>query len=171
MGNLTIASAFRLRNKFKVRIKKLIAQTDRADASKEAGTAENTAPFDGKTFTQAITAVDALMSALRELNLAIDTANVVNRADLIALETLKARIAFFEDIAGKCRSQEKFRREHNYETDETFKIELEPLLDQRTIVSRVEELTRDKEVIEEKLAASNFRTPVLFDVDSVKDLL
>jgi hypothetical protein len=47
MGNLTIASAFRRRNKLKAWIKKLIAKTDRADASKEAGTAENTAPFDG----------------------------------------------------------------------------------------------------------------------------
>ena len=170
MGNLTIASAFRLRNKLKERIKKLSVQINRADAVKDAGTAENTSLFDGKTFAETIKAADTLMSSLRELNLAVDTANVVNRADLIALETIKAKIALFEEIADKCRRQEKFRYEYNTEGGKD-KIALEPLLDQRAIVSRLEELKKNKEALEEKLAESNFRTAVNFDANSVQDLL
>ncbi|GHU70453.1 hypothetical protein FACS189450_04920 [Spirochaetia bacterium] len=170
MGNLTIASAFRLRNKLKERIKKLTAQIDRADAVKDVGAEENTSLFDGKTFAQTIKAVDALMSSLRELNLAIESANVVNRADLIALETLKARIALFEDIADKCRRQAKVRYEYNTEGGKD-KVELESLLDQRAIVTQLEGFKKDKESIEEKLAESNFRTAVNFDPDSVKALL
>ena len=170
MKVLTIASAFRLRNKLKERIKKLSAQINRADAVKDAGTAENTSLFDGKTFAETIKAVDTLMSSLRELNLAVDTANVVNRADLIALETIKAKIALFEEIADKCRRQEKFRYEYNAEGGKD-KIALEPLLDQMAIVSRLEELKKNKEAQEEKLAESNFRTAVNFDANSVQDLL
>jgi hypothetical protein len=170
VGNLTIASAFRLRNKLKERIKTLSAQIGRADAVKDAGTAENTSLFDGKTFSQTIKAADDLMSSLRELNLAIEGANVVNRADLIALETLKAKIALFEDIADKCRRQEKVRYEYNAEGGRD-KVELECLLDQQAIVSRLEELKKNKEAIEEKLAESNVRTTVNFDANAVKDLL
>ena len=170
MGNLTIASAFRLRNKLKERIKKLSARINQADAVKDTGTVENTSLFDGRTFAETIKAVDTLMSSIWELNLAVDTANVVNRADLIALETIKAKIALFEEIADKCRTQEKFRYEYNTEGGKD-KIALESLLDQRAIVSRLEELKKNKEALEEKLAESNFRTAVNFDANSVQDLL
>ena len=170
MGNLTIASAFRLRNKLKERIKKLSSQISYAAAVKDAGTEENTSLFDGKTFSQTITTVDTLMSSLQELNLAIDTANVINREALISLETLKAKIALFENITVKCRGADKVRYEYNAAGGKD-KIELEPLLDQKAMVSRFEELKKEKDALEQKLAESNFKTPVNFDPNSVKELL
>jgi hypothetical protein len=170
MSNLTIASAFRLRNKLKERIKKLTTQISRADAAKDSGTTENTSLFDGKTFSQTIKVVDTLMSSLQELNLAIDTANVVNKADLIDLETLKAKIVLFDEIADKCRRAEKFRYEYNAAGGRD-KIELEPLLDQKAIVIQLDDLKKNKEAIEEKLAESNFKTTVYFDTVAVKELL
>jgi hypothetical protein len=170
MNNLTIASAFRLRNKLKEKIKKLTTQINRADAVKDAGTAENTSIFDGKTFSETIKVADRLMSALRDLNIAIDTSNVINREDLITLETTKAAIALYEDVADKCRSADKVRYEYNAAGGRD-KIELESLLDQKTIVNQLDTLKKTKDDIEEKLADSNFKTLVNFDPSTIKDLL
>jgi hypothetical protein len=170
MNALTIASAFRLRNKLKERIKKLSGQISRAEAVKDAGEAENTAVFDGKTFTETIQTAGALMADLRDLNLAIDRANSVNKADLITLESLKAEIALYEDIAGKCRMAEKVRYEFNAAGGRD-KIELEPVLDQNSIVSRLDDLKNLKDGIEERIGDTNFKTPVSFDANAVRKLL
>jgi hypothetical protein len=64
---LSIHSAFRLRNKLKEQIKKLTDQTRLVKVTKPAGTPENTAIFDGKTYGETIVAVSLLMTTLRDL--------------------------------------------------------------------------------------------------------
>jgi hypothetical protein len=167
---MTITSAFRLRNKLKEKISKLTSLTAAAEITKPAGKEENTAAFDGKTFKETISAVSLLMTTLRDFNLAIEKANTVNKADLITLESLKAEIAFYESIAGKFRRVEKYSYEYNASGGRD-KIELESVLDQRAIVSRLDELKKEKDDIEERLATSNFKTPVEFDQALINKLL
>jgi hypothetical protein len=93
---LSMASAFRLRNKLKERIKELTNACCMASVTKARGTEENTAGFDGKSFADTVANVSLLMATLRDFNLAIEKANAVNKEDLITLETLKAEIAFYE---------------------------------------------------------------------------
>jgi predicted DNA-binding protein len=54
---LTIASAFRLRNKLKERIKELTNACERASVTKARGKAENTTNFDGKSFADTVTKI------------------------------------------------------------------------------------------------------------------
>jgi hypothetical protein len=167
---LTITSAFRLRNKLKEKISKLTSLTSGAEITKPVGKEENTVVFDGKTFKETISAVCLLMETLRDFNLAIEKANTVNKEDLITLESLKAEIAFYESLAGKFRRIEKFSYEYNASGGQD-KIELEPVLDQKAIVSRLDELKKKKDEIEERLAGSNFKTVVEFDQARINKLL
>jgi hypothetical protein len=167
---LNIASAFRLRNKLKERIKKMIDACEGAAVTKPVGTAENTAVFDGKSFVDTVAAVSLLMATLRDFNIAIDRANAVNKEDLITLETLKAEIAFYDTLTGDIRRAEKFSYEYNA-TGGRDKIEQEPVLNQKTVVAYLEELKKKKDAIEEKLANSNFSVQVDFDQNRIKSLL
>jgi hypothetical protein len=167
---LTITSAFRLRNKLKEKISRLTSLTGGAEITKPAGKEENMAVFDGKTFKETISTVCLLMTTLRDFNLAIEKANAVNKEDLITLESLKAEIAFYESIAGKFRRVEKYSYEYN-SSGGRDKIELEPVLDQTAIVSRLDELKKKKDEIEERLANSNFKIIVEFDQARINKLL
>jgi hypothetical protein len=168
---LTIASAFRLRNKLKERIKELTRACERASVTKALGTVENTAGFDGKSFADSIADVSLLMSTLRDFNLAIEKANAVNKEDLITLETLKAEIAFYDTIVGEIRGARQFEYEHHNFDGGRYKIELEPVLDQQTVVAHCKELKKKKDKIEAKLAASNFAVQVDFDQERINRLL
>jgi len=168
--SLNIALAFRLRNKMKERIRKLSGIVERADITKQVGTPENTSPFDGKTFNETVAEVSLLMATLRDFNVAIDKANAVNREDLISLETLKAEMAFYDSLTQKIRQASLFTYEYNKEGGRD-KIEMEFLLDQKTVVSRLESLRKKKDDIEEKLAESNFKTEVNFDRTVIEKLL
>ena len=167
---LNIATAFRLRNKLKEKIKRLSEIVQRAEVTKQAGTNENTAVFDGLTFNSTIDQVKLLMATLRDFNLAIDKANEVNRTDLITLETLKAEMAFYDTVAQKVRKAQPFTYEYNAEGGRD-KIEMELLLDQKSIVSHYENLKKQKDDIEEKLATSNSNTQVDFDRKIIDKLL
>jgi hypothetical protein len=167
---LTIAQAFRLRNKLKDKIKKMTSLSESAELTKQVNKEENTTIFDGKTFKETIAAVSLLMSTLKDFNLAIEKANTVNRTDLITLESLKAEIAFYDTLAGRFRRVEKFSYEYN-SSGGRDKIELEPVLSQKEIISRLEELKKKKDEIEERLANSNFNTLVEFDQAVIGRLL
>jgi molybdopterin converting factor small subunit len=167
---LTITTAFRLRNKLKEKIGKLTSLANSAEITKPVGKEENTAVFDGKTFKETISAVRLLMTTLRDFNLAIEKANTVNKEDLITLESLKAEIAFYDSIAGKFRRVEKYSYEYN-SSGGRDKIELETVLDQKAIVSHLDELKKKKDEIEERLANSNFKTVVEFDQALINKLL
>jgi len=167
---LNIASAFRLRNKLKEKIKKLIDLTDSASVTTPKGIPENTTVFDGKSFTETIENVSRLMSILRDFNLAIDKANIINKENLITLESLKAEISFYDGIVRKARRAEKYSYEYN-PAGGRDKIELEPVLDQKAMVSYLDSLKKKKDEIEEQLANSNFSVQVDFDQNIINSLL
>ena len=167
---LSIASAFRLRNKLKEKIKKLTDLTDSAHVSTPMGTPENTAIFDGKSFSKTIETISYLMTTLRKFNIAIEKANTVNKENLITLESLKAEIAFYDGIVRKVRRIEKYTYEYN-PSGGSDKIELEPVLDQKTVVSHLDGLKKKKDEIEEHLANSNFSVQVDFDQNLINRLL
>jgi len=168
--SLSIASAFRLRNKLKERIKRLTYITGWADATKPEGTEENTAVFDGKTFKETSAQVSLLMSTLRDFNVAIDKANSANKEALINVESLKAEIAFYETIAQKVRAAPLHAYEYNAEGGRD-KIRLEPLLSQHEVVANLDSLKKRKDDIEEKLSESNLKTLVDFDQNVIVKLL
>ena len=167
---LNIASAFRLRNKLKERIKQLTDIASGADATKPIGTEENTAVFDGITFSETIDKVSRLMSTLRDFNVAIDKANLKNKEDLISLESLKAEIAFYENISQKVRNAPLFSYEYNAEGGRD-KIKQELLLSQKKINEHLASIKKRKDAIEEKLAQSNIETPVDYDQNVIDKLL
>jgi hypothetical protein len=167
---LSIASAFRLRNKLKERIKELTKACERGEVTKARGKEENTTNFDGKSFADTVATVSLLMAALRDFNLAIEKVNAVNKEDLITLETLKAEIAFYDIIVSKVRNAEEFDYEDNPDGGKD-KIELELVLDQQAIVAHFKELRKKKDAIEEKLANTNFTVQVDFDQEKINRLL
>jgi len=167
---LNISTAFRLRNKLKEKISKLSGIIQGADVTKPAGSPENTTVFDGNSFNETIERVRLLMSTLRDFNLAIDKANGINRADLINLETLKAEIAFYDTVIQKIRQVPPFAYEYNSEGGRD-KVQLELLLDQKSVIAHYENLIKQKDSIEEKLASSNSITQVSFDRSIIDNLL
>ena len=167
---LNIASAFRLQNKMKEKIRKLSGIVQEATITKQVGALENTSPFDGKTFNETVAEVSLLMATLRDFNVAIDKANAVHREDLITLETVKAEMAFYDPLTQRIRQASLFTYEPNKEGGRD-KIEMEFLLDQKAVVSRLESLRKKKDDIEEKLAESNFKTEVNFDRTVIEKLL
>jgi len=165
-----MTSAFRLRNKLKERIKRLSEITGRADIVKPEGTEENTAIFDGKTFKDTTEQVSILMNVLRDFNIAIDKANSVNKEALINLESLKAEIAFYENITQKVRNAPLYSYEYNAEGGRD-KIKQEVLLSQKDIVAHLEALKKKKDDIEENLTKSNIETQVNFDQNYIINIL
>ena len=168
--SFSMTSAFRLRNKLKERIKRLSEITGRADVTKPEGTEENTAIFDGKTFKDTTEQVSILMNVLRDFNIAIDKANSVNKEALINLESLKAEIAFYENITQKVRNAPLYSYEYNAEGGRD-KIKQEALLSQKDIVAHLESLKKKKDDIEEKLTKSNIETQVNFDQNYIINIL
>jgi hypothetical protein len=167
---ISIATAFRLRNKLKERIKELTKDCESASITKALGTEEDTTGFDGRSFADSIANVSLLMSTLRDFNLAIEKANVVNKEDLITLETLKAEIAFYDKIVSKVRNAGKFEYEDNPNGGRD-KVEQELVLDQQTVVAHCKKLKSKKDGIEEKLANTNFTVQVDFDQEKINRLL
>jgi hypothetical protein len=161
-----LASSFRLRNKLKERIAGLSNAIESAEFGKNAGTEENTSPCDGKTLTEAIAEVNALMELLRELNSKIEKANTVNRDSLINMETLKAKIAFYGRVAQKCRHSKKYEFEYD-EEGERVKVAKEPLVDQAQVTAVLASLKKEKDALEEKITAVNFNAAVDFDPETI----
>ena len=167
---LNIASSFRLRNKLKERIKRLTEIAGRADVTKAEGSEENRTIFDGKTFEKTIDEVSVLMATLRDFNLAIDKANLLNKEDLINLESLKAEISFYENITQKVRNAPLFSYEYNAEGGRD-KVKQELLLSQKNVIEHLSSIKKKKDEIEEKLAKSNNETKVDFDPNIINKLI
>ncbi|MDR1221129.1 MAG: hypothetical protein LBK73_16200 [Treponema sp.] len=162
----SLASSFRLRNKLKERISGLINAIEGAEFSKTIGAEEDVSPCDGKTLEEAIAEVHALMDLLQELNVRIEKANAVNRNFLIMLETLKAKIAFYEKIAQKRRHCRKYEFEYD-EQGERIKVVKESLVDQKAVAATLANLKKEKDSMEEKIAAFNFSIAVDFDPEEI----
>jgi hypothetical protein len=149
---LNLASSFRLRNKLKERISALTNAID-------------TAPF-AKTIKEAVGEVDALMELLCELNRQIEKANTANRNTLITMETLRAKIAFYENLAHKCRMVKDYEIEYDAK-GERIKVDKEPIVDQAAITAALAALKKEKDALEEKINAANFTIAVDFDPDTI----
>jgi len=165
-----LASSFRLRNKLKERIADLTSAIESAEFSKTTGTAENTRPCDGRTLKEAIAEVNSRMELLKELNGKIEKANMINRDSLIILETIKAKIAFYERVALKCRRAKMHEIEFD-EKGERVRVEKEPLIDQSQITAVLASLKKEKDALEEKISAVNFSTAVDFDAEKVLSIM
>ena len=163
---LNLASSFRLRNKLKEKIANLTSSIDGAEFSKNTGTEENTNPCDGKTLTEAIAEVNVLMEILKDLNIKIDKANLVNRDSLINMETLKAKISFYSKVVLKCRMCRKYEFEYD-EEGERIKVSKEPLVDQGQNTAILASLKKEKDALEEKITSVNFNTAVDFNPDLI----
>jgi hypothetical protein len=164
---VNLASSFRLRNKLKERISGLSKAIEEAEFNKTVGTEENTSPCDGKTLEEAVLEVNELMDILLELNKQIEKANTINRDSLMALETVKSKVAFYETIMTKCR---RGGRKYEFEYDEEgerVKVAKEPLLHQERIAAMLANLKKEKDIIEEKIAIANFNATVDFDPDRI----
>ncbi|MDR0411852.1 MAG: hypothetical protein LBH75_07780 [Treponema sp.] len=161
-----LSSSFRLRNKLKERISSLINAIEGAEFNKTVGTEENTSPCDGKTLEESIAEVNGLMDILWELNDRIEKANAINRDSLIILETLKSKIAFYEKVLQKCRCVRKYTFEYD-EKGERIKVDKEPLVDQRAVSAMLAKLKKEKDAVEEKIAAVNFNVNVDFDPEKI----
>jgi hypothetical protein len=161
-----LASAFRLRNKLKEKISNLTDAIDSAEFSKTVGSEENTSPCDGMTLMEAIVEVCTLMDLLLELNGRIEKANASNREPLIELETLKAKIAFYEKLVRKCRQGKTYEFEYD-EEGERVKVAKEALVDQGAVTSVLAALKKEKDALEDKLTTVNFNTAVDFDPEKV----
>jgi hypothetical protein len=144
----------------------LISAIESADFSKDLGTEENTSPCDGKTLAAAIEEGIGLMDLLQTFNGRIEKANLVNRDGLIALETCKAKIAFYERLVQKCRRCRKYEFEFD-EKGERVKVAKEALIDQGGITSALTKLKKEKDALEERIAAVNFSTLVDFDPEAI----
>jgi predicted NBD/HSP70 family sugar kinase len=163
---LTLASAFRLRNKLKETIGTVTTAIESAEFTKNTGTEENTSPCDGKTLAAAIREGNELMDLLQAFNVSIEKANLVNREGLIALETFKAKIAFYEKLVQKCRCCRKYEFEFD-EKGERVKVAKEALVDQGAITSMLAKLKKEKDALEDRIAGVNFSTPVDFDPEAI----
>ena len=163
---LNLASSFRLRNKLKERIAGLSGAVESAEFSKTVGTEENTSPCDGISLMEAIAEVNVLMEILQKLNTKIEKANTANRDSLINLETLKAKIAFYEKLVKKCRRIMKYEFEYDAK-GEQVKVDKEPLVEQRHITAALASLKKEKDALEEKIDTSNYNAVVDFDPETV----
>ncbi|MDR2793806.1 MAG: hypothetical protein LBB61_09115 [Treponema sp.] len=163
---LNLANSFRLRNKLKERIGAVTSAIADAEFSKTEGTKESTSPCDGKTLEEAVCEVDMLMGLLQDLNVRIEKVNLVNRDSLIELETIKAKIAFYNTITRKCRRIRAYEFECD-EKGERVKVAKEPLIDQGKMTAVLADLKKKKDALEEKIAAANFTTAVDIDPDTI----
>jgi len=167
---VNISYAFRLRNRLKDKIQRLNGLIKKADFEKTVGTQENCTGLDGRTLKQAIEASIGLMSLLEEFNQAIDKANVVNRPDLVSLETLNAKIALYEQIAASCRACKGYDFEYPEQRNTNYdmvKVKKEMVVDQAAVIQELNGLKKAKNALEEKLSSSNGKTLVDFDAAKI----
>ncbi|MDR2392669.1 MAG: hypothetical protein LBD93_00690 [Treponema sp.] len=103
------------------------------------------------------------MDLLQVFNTRIEKANLVNRDALIALETFKAKIAFYKKIVQRCRRCRTYEFEFD-EQSERVKVVKKARVDQRAITSVLANLKKEKDALEDRIATLNFSTPVDFDL-------
>jgi hypothetical protein len=169
-----INSAFRLRNRLKEKIQHLNVLIKGATYEKDAGTEEKCTELDGITLHETIIQADRLMDLLCDFNKAIEKVNEVNRDDLATVETMRAKIALYEQVTASCRACKGYKDE--YRDMPTFgyrevKIVQEPILEQVAVVKKLEDLKKEKNQLEEKLSRSNYETKVNFDTERILSVL
>jgi hypothetical protein len=163
-----------LRNRLKEKIQRLNVLIQGAVYEKDAGTEENCTKLDGITLQETIAQTASLMNLLCDFNKEIEKVNEVNRANLTTLESVRAKIALYEQVTASCRAckgyEDEYREVHavGYEKVRIIK---ELILDQAAMVKELDDLKKVKNQLEEKLSRSNYETMVDFDTDKILSVL
>lgn len=165
---INMNEAFKLRNKIKAKISELSYSILRAQlfVDPDLTEEESLRAFDGEQFDSVVTKAERLMDFLCDLNTAIDKANVTNRANLNALETLKVKSNLNRDILSIIRSSSVFQTNVNSVTGETTKIRLRQIFSNSAIyIEKEKSFSRQKEELEQQVAISNSNTIFELEVD------
>jgi hypothetical protein len=170
---MNINEAFRLRNRLKDRIRDLQGRVTDAEYEKTEGAEENSWRLDGKTLKETIEVTDTLMDLLCAFNEAIENANAENRLDLVRMETLKQKLAFYSGIVLKCREGKRFDYEYpeGYSSDKMKKVTKVLVLDQPDMVGKYNALKNENAKLEAKLAQQNAKINVEFDASKIEGAL
>jgi hypothetical protein len=170
---MNINEAFRLRNRLKDRIRDLKERVVDAEYEKTEGAEENSWRLDGKTLKETIEVTDTLMDLLCALNEAIENANAENRLDLVHMETLKQKLAFYSGIVLKCRKGKRFDYEYpeGYSSDKMTKVTKVLVLDQPDMIGKYNVLKNENAKLEAKLAKQNAKINVEFDASKIEGAL
>jgi DNA-binding protein YbaB len=170
---MNINEAFRLRNRLKDRIRDLKERVANAEYEKTEGGEENTWRLDGKTLAETIEVTDTLMDLLSALNEAIENANAENRLDLVRMETLKQKLAFYSGIVLKCREGKRFDYEYpeGYSSEKMIKVIKVLVLDQSCMVGKYNALKNENSQLEAKLSRQNAKINVEFDASKIEKAL
>ena len=171
---MTIIEAFRLRNRLKDRIRYLKELTANAQYVKNEGTEEFTRPLDGKTLKETIEATDSFMDLLCIFSQAIESANAVNRTDLVRMESLKQKLSFYSEVLNKCRKTKEYEIEYSngsYTLDSMIKVIKVLVIDQPGIAEKRNALISEIDKLEAKLARQNSKIEVDFDLSKIEEVL
>ena len=171
---MNLNEAFHLRNRLKDRIRDLKEGIANAVYEKSEGTEEFTRPLDGKTLKETIELTETLMDLLCAFNEAIENANTVNRIDLVRMEALKKKIAFYSGIIHKSRQGKGYEYEYSkghYSGDSMIKIVKVLVLDQASMVEKYNALNTERDVLEANLSKQNAKIQVDFDSTQIKKAL
>ncbi|AEF86292.1 hypothetical protein TREPR_1871 [Treponema primitia ZAS-2] len=170
---MNINESFRLRNRLKDRIRDLKERVASAEYEKTEGGEEHTWRLDGKTLKETIELTDTLMDLLCTLNEAIENANTENRLDLVRMEALKQKLAFYSGIVLKCREGKRFEYEYpeGYGSEKMTKITKVLVLDQPSMVEKYNALKNESVQIEVKLSKHNAKINVEFDASKIEEAL
>jgi len=171
---MNLNEAFRLRNRLKDRIKDLKERVTNAEYEKTENTEEFTRRLDGKTLKETIEITDTLMDLLCAFSEAIENANIVNRLDLVRLEALKQKLAFYSGIVQKCRKTKGFDYEYpdgTYSSDSMVKVKKVLVLEQQSIIEKYNALRSETDKLEAKIAKQNMKIQVDFDGSKIESAL
>ena len=173
---MNINEAFRLRNRLKDRIRELRERVANAEYEKTVDTEEHTRPLDGKTLKETIEITTSLMDLLCSFNEAIEEANAVNRIDLVRMEGLKQKLAFYSCIAKKCREGKGYEYEYpnggRYDINTTMiKVEKVLVIDQQTNVEKYNKIRSEIDKLESKITKQNVKIQVDFDLNKIEGVL
>jgi DNA-binding protein YbaB len=170
---MNISEAFRLRNRLNDKIRNLKERVAKAEYEKTEGAEENSWCLDGKTLKETIEVTDTLMDLLCAFNEAIENANAENRLDLVHMEALKQKLAFYSGIVQKCREGKRFDYEYpeGYGSEKMIKVTKVLVIDQPDMVGKYNALKNESAKLEAKLAKQNARISVGFDASKIEEAL
>ena len=113
------------------------------------------------------------MGLLCAFNEAIENANAVNRLDLVRMEALKQKLAFYSGIVHKCREGKRFDWDYpeGYSSEKMIKVPKVLVLDQPDMVGKYNALKNENAQLEAKLAKQNAKINVEFDASKIEEAL
>jgi hypothetical protein len=168
---MNISEAMKLRNKLKqkiedlqqsvlncdfgVRIPQIESEDDGSDEAKKY------ANLDGKTYDEALIEIDEIRDALRDLNLAIEKANEVNRLALNELHSLSSSISWEERMVRTARNFKESTMMYEQGSEKPVEVFFRRA-SKTDFVKRLASLKKRKDELEDVISANNGRTVVQY---------